>query len=64
MKDRARDKKNYLKDGYVRDLYSEEMTCDMRDEFYNVLCYENELDEEIISDYGYEFVSCKDVDDE
>ena len=39
MKDKARDRNNYFKCDYVRDLYLEEMTCDMRDEFYSVLCY-------------------------
>ena len=64
MKDKARDSNNFLKDGYVRDLYLEEMTCDMRDEFYSVLCYRGKLDDEILSQYGYEFISCKDIDDE
>lgn len=39
MKNKARDDKNYLKIDYIRDLYLEEMTCDLRDEYYNVLCY-------------------------
>lgn len=64
MKDKARDRNNYFKDGYVRDLYLEEMTCDMRDEFYSVLCYKVELDDEVLSKYGYEFINIKDIDDE
>lgn len=64
MKDKARDRDNYFKCDYVRDLYLEEMTCDMRDEFYSVLCYKAELDDEVLSKYGYEFISIKDIDDE
>lgn len=64
MKDKARDRNNYFKCDYVRDLYLEEMTCDMRDEFYSVLCYKVELDDEVLSKYGYEFISIKDIDDE
>lgn len=64
MKNRARDDENYLKDGYVRDLYLEEMTADVRDEYYNVLCYRYELDDDVLSNYGYEFINVKDIDDE
>ena len=45
MKNKARDDRNYLKIDYVRDLYLEEMTCDLRDEYYNVLCYSKKLEE-------------------
>ena len=64
MRHRARDNNNYLVSGYIRDLFLEEMTYDMRDEYYNVLCYINKLDEDIISKYGYEFVSVREIDDE
>lgn len=64
MKNRAMDDNNYFKRGYVRDLYLEEMTCDMRDEFYNVLCYDAILDRDIEIIFDYEFIGSKDIDDE
>ena len=62
MKKRARDCKNYFLQGYVRDLYLEEMTCDLRDEFFNVLVYDRELPVEIINLYDYEFIAKKSMD--
>lgn len=64
MKYKARDKKNYLKIDYVRDLYLEEMTCDLRDEYYNVLCYSKKLEEFKEQMYGYEYIGTRDIDDE
>lgn len=64
MKNRARDCKNYLVNGYVRDLYLEEMTCDMRDEYYNVLCYEESLDNDLIYIFDYEYIGTKDIERE
>ena len=43
--------------GYIRDLYLEEMTCDLRDEYFNVLAYDRELPVEIINLYDYEFIT-------
>ena len=63
MKDRARDDKNYFMVGYVRDLYLEEMTADLRDEFYNVLCYENKLNDYFVGLYDYEFIGVKEIGD-
>lgn len=57
MKKRARDLNNYFRQGYIRDLYLEEMTCDLRDEYFNVLAYDRELPVEIINLYDYEFIS-------
>ena len=57
MKSQARDKNNYFSMGYLRDLYLEEMTCDLRDEYFNVLVYDRELPVEIINLYDYEFIA-------
>lgn len=57
MKVKARDKFNFFRQGYIRDLYLEEMTCDLRDEFFNVLVYDRELPVEIINLYDYEFIA-------
>lgn len=62
MKKRARDKINYFRQGYIRDLYLEEMTCDLRDEFFNVLVYDRELPVEIINLYDYEFIAKRSMD--
>nr|DAN81514.1 MAG TPA: hypothetical protein [Caudoviricetes sp.] len=62
MKNRARDCKNYLVNGYVRDLYLEEMTCDMRDEYYNVLCYKESLDNDLIYIFDYEYIGTKEIE--
>lgn len=62
MKYRARDNKNYFSMGYVRDLYLEEMTCDLRDEFFNVLVYKCKLPTFIVKKFGYEFIAEKDID--
>lgn len=62
MQNNARDDNNYFVPGYIRDLYLEEMTFDMRDEYYNVLCYKNELDEYILDMYGYEYIGTKEIE--
>lgn len=62
MKKRARDLNNYFRQGYIRDLYLEEMTCDLRDEFFNVLVYDRELPVEIINLYDYEFIAKRSMD--
>lgn len=62
MKKRARDCKNYFFQGYIRDLYLEEMTCDLRDEYFNVLAYDRELPVEIINLYDYEFIAKRSMD--
>ena len=64
MKYKARDNKNYLKIDYVRDLYLEEMTCDLRDEYYNVLCYSKRLEKLKEEMYGYEYIGTKEIEDE
>lgn len=64
MKYKARDNKNYLKINYVRDLYLEEMTCDLRDEYYNVLCYSKRLEKLKEEMYGYEYIGSKEIEDE
>lgn len=62
MKFRARDDKNYFSMGYLRDLYLEEMTSDLRDEYFNVLVYDRELPVEIINLYDYEFIAKRSMD--
>ena len=62
MKKRARDCKNYFRQGYIRDLYLEEMTCDLRDDYFNVLVYDRELPVEIINLYDYEFIAKRSMD--
>lgn len=62
MKHQARDYSNYPDKGYLRDLFLEEMTYDMRDDFYNVLAYEQELDQEIVEKYRLEFIAEKVID--
>lgn len=57
MKSRARDDKNYFSMGYLRDLYLEEMTCDLRDEYFNVLVYKCKLPTCIVKKFGYEFIA-------
>lgn len=64
MKNKARDDFNYFAIDYIRDLFLEEMTCDLRDEYYNVLCYRNKLGDHILKMYGYEYIGTKDIDDE
>lgn len=64
MKNKARDERNYLKIDYIRDLYLEEMTCDLTDKYYNVLCYSKKLEEFKEEMYGYEYIGTKDIDDE
>lgn len=61
MKERARDENNYYHIDHVRDLYLEEMTFDLRDEYYSVLCYRKKLDEHILQMYGYEYIGTKDI---
>ena len=46
----------------ARDLYLEEMTCDLRDEYFNVLAYDRELPVEIINLYDYEFIAKRSMD--
>lgn len=48
--------------GFLRDLYLEEMTCDLRDEYFNVLAYDRELPVEIINLYDYEFIAKRSMD--
>ena len=62
MKKKAKDCKNYFRLGYIRDLYLEEMTCDLRDEYFNVLVYDRELPAEIIKLYDYEFIAEREMD--
>lgn len=62
MKKKARDNKNFASLGYVRDLYLEEMTCDLRDEYFNVLVYDRELPEFIVKLFDYEFISERHMD--
>lgn len=57
MKKRARDCKNYFLQGYIRDLYLEEMTCDLRDEYFNVLVYKCKLPTFIVKKFDYEFIA-------
>ena len=38
------------------------MTCDLRDEFFNVLVYDRELPIEIINLYDYEFIAKRSMD--
>jgi hypothetical protein len=57
MKLQARDNKNYFSMGYLRDLYLEEMTCDMRDEYFNVLVYKCKLPTFIVKKFDYEFIA-------
>lgn len=64
MKNKARDDFNYFAIDYIRDLFLEEMTCDLRDEYYNVLCYRKKLGDHILKMYGYEYIGTKEVDDE
>lgn len=62
MKAKARDKINYFEQGYIRDLYLEEMTCDLRDEYFNVLVYDRDLPIEVIKLYDYEFIAEREMD--
>lgn len=62
MKKRARDDKNYFSVGYFRDLYLEEMTSDLRDEYFNVLVYSCKLPTCIVKKYDYEFIAERDMD--
>lgn len=62
LKFRARDNNNYFSMGYIRDLYLEEMTCDLRDEYFNVLVYDRELPVEIVKLYDYEFIANRTMD--
>lgn len=64
MKYKARDKFNYFAIDYIRDLYLEEMTCDLRDEYYSVLCYRKKLGDHILKMYGYEYIGTKEIEDE
>ena len=64
MKDKARDDNNFYHIDYVRDLFLDEMTCDLRDEYFNVLCYRKCLGDVILEMYGYEFIGIKDIEDE
>lgn len=57
MKSKARDDKNYFSMGYLRDLYLEEMTCDLRDEYFNVLVYKCKLTTFIVKKFDYEFIA-------
>lgn len=62
MKLQARDKNNYYPIGYIRDLYLEEMTCDLRDEYYNVLVYKCKLPTFIVKKFDYEFTAEREMD--
>lgn len=62
MKSKARDNRNYYPMGYLRDLYLEEMTCDLRDEYFNVLVYKCKLPEYIVRKYDYEFIAEREMD--
>lgn len=62
MKAKARDKNNFYNMGYLRDLYLEEMTCDLRDEYFNVLVYSCKLPTCIVKKYDYEFIAEKEMD--
>lgn len=62
MKSRARDDKNYFSMGYLRDLYLEEMTCDLRDEYFNVLVYKCKLPTFIVKKFDYEFIAERDME--
>lgn len=62
MKLQARDKNNYYPIGYIRDLYLEEMTCDLRDEYYNVLVYDCKLAPCTLKKYGYDFIAGRYMD--
>lgn len=62
MKSRARDNKNYFSMGYLRDLYMEEMTSDLRDEYFNVLVYKCKLPTFIVKKFGYEFIAERVID--
>lgn len=62
MKKRARDNNNYYAMGYIRDLYLEEMTCDLRDEYFNVSIYRRKLPGCIVRKYGYEFIAEREMD--
>ena len=42
----------------------EEMTCDLRDEYYNVLCYRKKLGDHILKMYRYEYIGTKEIEDE
>lgn len=64
MKDKARDDNNFYHIDYVRDLFLDEMTCDLRDEYFNVLCYRKSLGDDILEMYGYEFIGIKEIEDE
>lgn len=62
MKERARDCKNYYHIGYIRDLFLEEMTCDLRDEYFNVLAYDRKLPDEVVKIFRYEFIAERNMD--
>lgn len=62
MKAKARDKNNFYNMGYLRDLYLEEMTCDLRDEYFNVLVYKCKLPACLVKNYDYEFIAEKEMD--
>ena len=62
MKSKARDNRNYYPMGYLRDLYLEEMTCDLRDEYFNVLVYKCKLPTCIVKKYDYEFIAAREMD--
>lgn len=64
MKNETRDKFNYFAIDCIRDLYVEEMTCDLRDEYYNVLCYRKKLGDHILKMYGYEYIGTREIEDE
>lgn len=62
MKFKARDYNNFYAIGYIRDLYLEEMTCDLRDEYFNVLAYSCKLPTCIVKKYDYEFIAEREMD--
>ncbi len=39
----------------------EEMTCDLRDEYFNVLVYKCKLPTFIVKKFGYEFIAERDM---